>query len=200
MTADPFSDVPNGGGTPLSEADIEAMSRWARWMRLTIGLVCVAAGAFALFAPDRTLKFIGFLIGAQLVVIGLVRLWALRTFVFPRNIKVFGDVLAVLTIVAGIFCMVRPGASLLVVAIFIGVGWIADGILQLIAFATGSTTERGWALLSGLLTVLGGVAVLVFPDKTLVLLAQVTGVILLVFGVSYLLSGVARGRARSLQG
>ena len=78
--------------------------------------------------------------------------------------------------------------------------YTGDGILQLIAFATGSTTERGWALLSGLLTVLGGVAVLVFPDKTLVLLAQVTGVILLVFGVSYLLSGVARGRARSLQG
>ena len=121
-------------------------------------------------------------------------------FLVPAEVALFAVSVATIYGFSRLFADGGFFLPMLVVAIFIGVGWIADGILQLIAFATGSTTERGWALLSGLLTVLGGVAVLVFPDKTLVLLAQVTGVILLVFGVSYLLSGVARGRARSLQG
>ena len=35
--------------------------------------------------PGRTLLVVGFLIGAQLVLVGLLRIWALRAFVLPGN-------------------------------------------------------------------------------------------------------------------
>lgn len=164
-------------------------------MRSAIGVVCLVSGVFADALPSRTLLFLGILVGVQLVVVGLMRVWAIRALVLDPTVKIAGYVLAAATIVAGILCLTRPSTSLVVIAVFIGAGWIADGIIELVAFGTGAAADRGWALLSGILTLLGGIAVLAYPRTSLVTLAQVTGVILVVVGIGYLVSGGGRGRA-----
>lgn len=164
-------------------------------VRLLIGAVAALAGLLLLLLPDRTLLLVGFLIGTQLVLVGVLRIWALRAFVLPANVRAAGYALAVLTIVAGILCMVRPGTSLLVVAIVVGVGWLADGAAELVAFARNTAADRGFALMSGILTLLGGLAVLFFPRTSLVALAQVAGVFLLLFGIAHLVTAFRRREA-----
>lgn len=197
MSAESSSTASSGTSPRLPDTDGSVAGRTRGITRIAIGLVCGVAGIFAVALPSRTLLFLGVLIGIQLVLVGLMRLWAIRTFTLTAKVKQAGYALAALSIVAGIFCMLRPSTSLVVVAIFIGAGWIADGIIELVAFATGAAADRSWALMSGSLTLLGGVAVLAFPRSSLMTLAQVSGVILLIFGVVYLASGITRWRASS---
>lgn len=158
----------------------------ASTFRVLVGAIATLAGLLLLFLPDRTLLVVGFLIGTQLVLAGVLRIWALRAFVLPGNVQAAGYGLAALTILAGILCMVRPGTSLLLVAVVIGIGWLADGATELVAFARDTAADRGFALVSGVLTLLGGLAVLIFPRTSLAALAQVAGVFLLLFGVAHL--------------
>ena len=180
-----------------ASADSPAAVQSRGVMRLVIGAVCLVAGIFALVLPDRTLLILGFLIGVQLVIVGLVRVWAIRTFAVSSKVKLLGYLLALLTIVAGILCMIRPSTSLVVFAVFVGVGWIADGAIELVTFSTGAAADRWSSLTSGILSLVGGLVVLLFPRSSLIALAQVTGVILLVIGAGYLASGITRWRATS---
>ncbi|MCF6379296.1 DUF308 domain-containing protein [Nocardioides KLBMP 9356] len=184
---------PSAGHPATDNSPAAVQSRGS--MRIAIGVVCLVAGIVAYALPTRTLSFLGFLVGIQLVIVGLMRIWAIRAFVLGKQVKIAGYVLAVATIVAGILCITRPSSSLVVVAVLVGAGWIADGVIELVAFGTGAAADRGWALMSGVLTLLGGIAILAYPRSTLVTLAQVAGVILVVVGVGYLASGVNRWRA-----
>ncbi|TWE09406.1 HdeD family acid-resistance protein [Rudaeicoccus suwonensis] len=151
---------------------------------LAVGVVSVLVGLLMLFLPRHTLTALGIVIGLQLIVIGFIRIWAVGAFVAASGLRVLGILLGVITVVAGVICVFRPGTSLLVIAIFIGIGWIADGVVEIVAFARGDVAHRGLALFSGALTLVAGVIVLVYPRSSLVTLTQVIGVLLLIFGIS----------------
>jgi uncharacterized membrane protein HdeD (DUF308 family) len=56
--------------------------------------------------------------------------------------------------------------------------------------------SRGWAIASGILGILAGIVVLVYPAPSLLVLALVLGIWLLVFGIMEI---VAAFRIRSLR-
>jgi uncharacterized membrane protein HdeD (DUF308 family) len=184
MSADSADSVATG--SPMSHA--------ASW-EVLIGVVSVLAGLLVLLLPDRTLLLVAVVVGVQLVVVGLMRPWAIRAFALPARVRLLGGGLAIAMVVAGVVCMLRPGASLLLVAIMIGAGWLADGVIEIVAFATGAATDRWSALLSGAVALVGGILVLVFPRSTLTVLAQVSGAVLLTLGLAYALAGLRRWRA-----
>lgn len=179
---------------PLPQAPAALPAQRAPVVEIAVGVVLLLTGVVMLVLPSRTLLFVGFAIGVQLVVVGLLRVWVLRAVDLPRRVLVLGYLLALATVAAGVLCMARPGASLLVLAVIAGAGWVADGLVEIAAFATGSGAERGLSLGSGLLSLVAGVALLALPRSSLVTLAQVAGGFLLVLGLAHLLSGGARLR------
>ena len=95
-------------------------------------------------------------------------------------------------------CFTRPQAPLIFFAILLAVGWIADGIADLARGFTGERSggERTYLIILGVVSILAGLVVAIFPGPTLVLFAQIAGVALLIIGVVTCLSAIM-GRRRA---
>jgi uncharacterized membrane protein HdeD (DUF308 family) len=78
----------------------------------------------------------------------------------------------------------------------LGVFWLVQGIMTLVApFAR--TQGRGWQILSGILGILAGLIVLVYPIASAVTLALVGGIRLVILGATQTAAGL---QLRSLRG
>lgn len=165
---------------------------------IAVGVLTIVLGLLVLFLPRATLLLVAVLFGLELIVLGVLRIVVgARAPKQAGALRVLLVVLGVLTVLAGIFCLIHPGASLLVLAIFLAAGWIADGIAAF-AHAAGSGRSGGQRflhVLTGIVSVVAGLVVAIFPGSSLVLLAQVAGVALLVLGVVQLATAIAARRA-----
>lgn len=170
-------------------------------LRVVLAVTCLLVGIAVLVWPLRTLLVVALLFGLELIISGGIRLALALVEPEPRSRRVLTVLLAVLTIAAGLFCIARPGASLLFLVIAVAVGWLLDGISEIVSgLRKGRTSEeRRSLLLFGVLSVVAGVVLLVLPGETLVVLTRTGGVVLILFAVVTLLTAVAtrRGARRS---
>ena len=82
----------------------------------------------------------------------------------PRGLKILSVVLGILTIIAGVICFTRPQASLVILAILLAAGWIADGIADLARGFTGQRSgERTYLIVLGVVSIVAGLVVAIFP-------------------------------------
>jgi uncharacterized membrane protein HdeD (DUF308 family) len=97
----------------------------------------------------------------------------------------------VVDIAAGIVAIAYPGPTALVLTTIVGVYLIFGGILELSGsgmlsrLAAGGT---GWLVVGGLLSILAGMLIVVWPNLGVVTLAIVFGAYLAAYGVAWLLS------------
>ena len=168
-------------------------------LRLAIGILSIVVGILVIARPVDTLFFVAVLFGIQLLILGVVRIvLAASVSGLPRWLKILSIVLGVLTVLAGVICFTRPQASLVILAILLAAGWIADGIADL-ARGFGrerSGGERIYLIVLGVVSIIAGLIVSIFPGPSLALLTQVAGVALLIIGVLTCLSAIM-GRRRT---
>ena len=165
---------------------------------IAMGILSVVLGILVLVWPKATLLIVAIMFGLQLIVAGAVRLSVTRDLPSdPGWIKPVSIGLGALSIVAGIICLIRPNASLFVIAIFIAIGWIAEGIAALIqGFGADRTTgTRVFLIVCGVVSILGGLIVAVFPGSSLVVLTRIAGIALIVIGIVELVTAVMARRA-----
>jgi uncharacterized membrane protein HdeD (DUF308 family) len=159
-----------------------------------LGVLSIILGILVLVLPGATLVVIAILFGIELIVIGAARI-ALGAAAPAGSgwVKPVAIIIGVLTILAGIFCFVHPGASLVILAIFLGFGWIMDGIGTLAhTFGSKASGGRTLSVINGIATIVAGLVVVVFPGASLLLLVRVGGVALIILGVVQILTGVSR--------
>ena len=169
-------------------------------LRIALGILSVVVGLLVLTRPVNTLFFVAILFGVQLVVLGVARTaMALTTAGLPRWLKVLTVVLGILTVIAGVFCFVRPEASLVILAILLAVGWTADGIADLVRGFSGQRSggERTYLIVLGVVSIVAGLAVAIFPGPSLVLLTRVAGLALIIIGALTVVSAVMGRRRRT---
>jgi uncharacterized membrane protein HdeD (DUF308 family) len=168
-------------------------------LRLAIGILSIVVGILVIARPVNTLVFVAVLFGLQLIILGVVRIvLAASASGLPRWLKILSIVLGILTIIAGVICFTRPQASLIILAILLAVGWIADGIADLARGFSGERSggERTYLIILGVVSIVAGLVVAIFPGPSLVLLAQIAGVALLFIGALTCLSAIM-GRRRT---
>jgi uncharacterized membrane protein HdeD (DUF308 family) len=168
-------------------------------LRLAIGIFSIVVGILVIARPVNTLVFVAILFGVQLVILGVVRIiLAGSVSGLPRWLKILSVVLGILTIIAGVICFIRPEASLVILAILLAAGWIADGVADLARGFSGDRSggERTYLILLGIVSIIAGLVVVIFPGPSLVLLAQIAGVALLFIGALTCLSAIM-GRRRT---
>ncbi|GAA3227761.1 hypothetical protein GCM10020256_39360 [Streptomyces thermocoprophilus] len=116
------------------------------------------------------------------------------------SLRVLAFVSGMLSIVLGLFCFRGPMQSILLLALWIGIGWLIRGITHTLAAASDpSMPARGWQVFLGIVTVLGGIVLIDSPFESVAVLTLVGGIWLVAVGAVEIVTAVRiRGRARQV--
>jgi uncharacterized membrane protein HdeD (DUF308 family) len=185
--------------TDTMERPAEMLTRVGRhwgWV-LTYGILTLAAGLAVLVWPSQTLLVLAVLFGIQLIISGIFRfVAALATDDLTGGTRVLLAILGVLSVIIGVWAVRHVVLTLLALAVFLGIYWIVSGTIDIFtALAHRGMPDRGWTVFTGILSVIAGLIVLVWPGPTLLVLAVVLGIWLLIFGVMEIMAAFRLRRA-----
>ena len=157
------------------------------------GLLAVILGAVILAWPGPSILVTSGLFGAYLLVSGVAMV------VLGFSLPVASAASRFLSVISGVASVVLgilafkhfgEGYAVLLLAIWIGVGFIVRGVtVMATAIADKQFPGRGWAIFFGIVSVLAGFVVLAYPFGSIVTLALVAGIWLVVLGVAEIISG-----------
>jgi uncharacterized membrane protein HdeD (DUF308 family) len=161
---------------------MDPVARLARnwWMFLVLGVVSVVAGVLAIAYPDLTLLALGIFAGISLLMIGIVEV--VEAIAGDPESRALSAIVGVLSLLAGLVCLRRPGESLLALVIVLGFWLIIEGIIRFIA-AFSALEDRALVMGLAILDVILGVLILSLPKLSLVTLAVLFAISLLARGV-----------------
>ncbi|MFF7632184.1 HdeD family acid-resistance protein [Kitasatospora sp. NPDC008050] len=157
----------------------------AAWQALLLaGLAAAVLGVLVLAWPHATLVVVGVLFGLFLLVSGLVQLAAAFGTHTATALRVMAFISGALSIVLGLFCFRGTLESILLLGLWIGIGWLFRGITQIMAAASDpGTPARGWLILLGAINALAGIVLVSWPIRSVTVLTVVAGCWLLAVGL-----------------
>lgn len=188
----PRHDVPPG---PLG------MLAGAAWQALLIaGLASVVLGIMVLVWPDASLVVAGVLFGLYLLFSGVMQLVAAFGTHATTALRVMAFISGALSILLGLFCFRGAMQSILLLALWIGIGWLFRGITQTVAAASDAAMPaRGWQIFLGVVSAIAGVVLIVSPLESAAVLTLLTGIWLIAVGaVEVVTAFMVRSRAKNL--
>ncbi len=186
--SDPYGDA------ALETAALQSFKR----MAIFGGLVSLAAGLFLIFWPDKTLLFLVTLLGIWLILVGIFRVAeGLTSKGVSGGHRTLIAVVGVLYIVVGILCLRHLTGTVTVLAAILGIVWIVGGVAEI---ATGFARTHGtWpkigTVLLGILSIVAGLILFLWPGPTLTVLVWIAGLWLIALGIIQLVLGIASGRS-----
>lgn len=164
------------------------------------GVLSVLAGIIAVVYPGATLVAIAIIFAIQLLLTSIFQF--VFAFTVPREsgwLRALFALLAIVSFVISIYLLGHVGLTLLLLAVLLGAYWIAQGIIELLlGIEHPEMPGRTWILILGVLSILAGGVVALFPGTSLVFLTYVLGFWLILLGVGLVLRGWSlRSLARS---
>jgi uncharacterized membrane protein HdeD (DUF308 family) len=155
---------------------------------IAVAVIGALLGVIGLLFPQATLFTVAILFGSFLVASGIFRIMAavIAEGLSP-SLRWLSAVLGILIVIAGILCLSDPFRSLVVLAFVIGIGWIMDGIVDLVAGVRSAVRPRWFGYVSGIVSIAAGVAMFVLPAAGVAALVLLGSVLLIVVSLTTLL-------------
>lgn len=176
--------------SPLGALQGVARRYW--WVPVVRGVLTIAFGLVAVIWPHVTVAAILWVVAVFAIVDGVVEIFdAIRQ--RRDGGTALGITLGVLAIAFGVVALVWPGPTITVFAVIVGIWTLVAGLLQIVASidlrkVLGS--GWGWGVTSGVLTLVLGVLLLVWPKGSLAALVWVVGIWAFVIGIVLIGIGV----------
>ncbi|WP_369170522.1 HdeD family acid-resistance protein [Streptomyces sp. R28] len=185
---------------PPFEGPLHALSRAAWQVVLLTGVASLALGILVLVWPGAPLFVSGVLFGLYLLISGVFQLVSAFGTHRTTSLRVLAFISGSLSVVLGLFCFRRPMQSVLLLALWIGIGWLIRGITQTLAAASDkSMPARGWHIFLGVVTFVGGIVLIDSPIESVTVLMLLAGWWLVAVGIVEVLTGIRmRKRARQV--
>ena len=185
------------GGLNLDVSELTGkVVRSIRTGMIVTGVLSVVLGVLVLFWPGATLDVIAVLFGMYFVVSGAVRVVTGLVTPLSGGLRVLNILMGLLLFIVGVAAIRNPLASLAVLALFIGVAWIVEGIMSLTEVESGGS--RWYAIVYGIISIIAGVVVLFLPVGSLTALVIFGGIALVVLGIVEVVRAVSFGRGMPL--
>jgi uncharacterized membrane protein HdeD (DUF308 family) len=166
------------------EGPLRQLARSAWELLLFIGLVAAVLGVVVLVWPGKTLLVAGVLFGIYLVVSGIGYVFAAFGAHTGAAMRVLMFLTGVVSLVLGFFCFRDRLESILLLALWIGIGWVFRGVTLLAAaLSFDHLPGRGWQALAGVIIVIGGGILIIYPMDSIEILTLVAGWWLIVIGI-----------------
>ncbi|MFF0588676.1 HdeD family acid-resistance protein [Streptomyces sp. NPDC003781] len=199
-THGPASARPEPEPEPAFEGPLHLLSRAAWQTVLFTGVASLILGVLVLVWPGASLLAAGVLFGLYLVISGVLQLAAAFGTHRRTSLRVLAFISGAVSILLGLFCFRGPLQSVLLLALWIGIGWLFRGVTQIVAAAHDpAMPARGWQIFLGAVTVVAGIVLIDSPVESATVLMLVGGWWLVVVGVVEIVTSVRlRGRARQV--
>ena len=156
---------------------------------LTPGVLAIAsglsvvAGILVIAYPDTTLLLLAIVAGINLLLLGTIRIVDALVADQDSGGRLLGVVVGVLSVVAGLIVVRRPGESLLAIIVILGIWFVIDGLLDALRVLMGDP-DRGPLLLSAVIDLVLGILILSLPKLSLATLAILVGIGFVVRGLA----------------
>lgn len=166
------------------EGPLHQLARNTWQFPLFIGILAVALGVIVLVWPGKTLVVAGFLFGIYLVVSGIGYMFAAFGTHAGAAMRVLAFITGAVSLVLGFFCFRDKLESILLLALWIGISWVFRGVTLLAAaLSFDHLPARGWQALAGVIIVIGGGVLIIYPMDSIEVLTLVAGWWLIVIGI-----------------
>jgi len=166
--------------------------------RLALGLIALALGVVVLVWPGPSILVAAVLFGLFLVLSGIIELVFALTLDVSVGNRILLLISGALSLIVGVlaFRHFGQGYAVLLLAIWIGVAFIFQGVAELtLAISHREIPGRGWLVFGGILGMLAGIVVLGWPFSSIVVLALVTGFWLVIIGIARIISAFRTRKA-----
>ncbi|ATL69641.1 HdeD family acid-resistance protein [Nocardia terpenica] len=169
----------------VHEGPLYLLARGAWQSLLVIGILSVVIGIMVLVWPGPTLVVAGILFGVYLLVSGILQVVAAFGPHVGGGWRAMSLISGILSFILAFFCLRSIGDSIVLLALWVGISWMFRGIAGLVvgAEAPRGLPGRGWTVFYGILLVLGGIALVVWPIHSIAVLTLVVGWWLIFMGV-----------------
>ncbi|MER7765379.1 HdeD family acid-resistance protein [Kitasatospora sp. NPDC096140] len=186
-------------GSPV-QGPLGMLAKAAWQVLLVAGLVSLALGIVVFAWPEETLRVVGVLFGLYLLVIGIVQLVAAFGTHAATALRVLAFISGAICVMLGLLCFRSAAESLLLLALWIGIGWLFRGITQLAAaISDPQMPARGWQAFAGVANTLAGVLLMVWPVGSIKALTVLAGCWLLILGLIEIVTAIQmRDRAKHI--
>lgn len=151
---------------------------------LLSGILAVVVGVLAWTWPTLTIIVTAIFFGAYLLVTGITQV----VFAFSLHVSAGGRVLLFISgaaaLILALLCFRSLQESTLLLAIWIGIGFIFRGVATAVSAISDTTLPgRAWEIFIGLLSLVAGIFMLSWPLQSLETLTRVVGIWLIVIGL-----------------
>ncbi|GAA3767461.1 HdeD family acid-resistance protein [Streptomyces chiangmaiensis] len=200
-TRDPHAPRPASEGVePPFEGLLHLLSRSAWQVVLATGVASLILGILVLVWPGPSLLAAGVLFGLYLIISGVLQLASAFGTHKTTSLRVLAFISGALSILLGLFCFRGPMESILLLALWIGIGWLIRGITQIVAAAHDpAVPARGWQIFLGVVTFVAGIVLIDSPFTSIAVLTLVAGWWLVVVGVVEIVTAIRiRGHAERI--
>jgi uncharacterized membrane protein HdeD (DUF308 family) len=151
---------------------------------LVSGILAAILGILALAWPAVTIIVAAIFFGAYLLVTGIYQV----VFAFSLHVSAGGRVLLFISgaaaLILAVLCFRSLAESILLLAIWVGVGFIFRGVATAVSAISDPTLPgRGWEIFIGVISLVAGVVMLASPFESIAILTKVVGIWLIILGV-----------------
>jgi uncharacterized membrane protein HdeD (DUF308 family) len=151
---------------------------------LLSGILATILGIVVLAWPGKTIVVAAIFFGAYLLITGIVQV----IFAFSLHVSAGGRVLLFISgaaaLILAVLCFRSLLESILLLAIWIGVGFIFRGVATAVSAISDPTLPgRAWEIFIGVISLVAGVVMLASPFESIETLTLVVGIWLIVIGV-----------------
>jgi uncharacterized membrane protein HdeD (DUF308 family) len=156
------------------------------WLFVLFGVVTLGVGVFFVVSPHETLSTFTVIAGIFLLIDGVLAIFA--------SILNKGDgrgllaLVGVLSAIAGLVLIKKPFDTLVVFTLIFGVWFVVAGIVRFVS-AFASPEGRGGNIVTAILDLIAGIVILSWPDLGLSTLAVIIGIVLILRGLFFIVSG-----------
>lgn len=151
---------------------------------LVTGVLSVLLGIAVVAWPGISILIAAVFFGAYLLVTGIAQVVLAFSLRAPTGSKILLFISGLASAVLGVLCFLSLADSILLLAIWIGVGFIFRGVATTASAISDKTLPgRGLEIFFGVVSLIAGIVLLVMPFESLATLALVVGIWLIVTGV-----------------
>ncbi|MBB2990606.1 uncharacterized membrane protein HdeD (DUF308 family) [Mycolicibacterium iranicum] len=167
---------------------------------LLSGILAIILGAMVWFWPAISIFAAAIFFAAYLLVTGISQV----VFAFALHVSAGGRVLLFLSgaaaLILAVMCFRNFGNAVLLLAIWIGIGFIFRGVATAVSAISDPTLPgRAWEIFIGVISLIAGVIMLASPFNSIETLTMVVGIWLIVLGIFEVISAFGiRSASRDL--